>query len=514
MQRIQLTAAMAAASVLYLVHSLLRYATFSAKGFDLGIFDQAVRQYALFKAPIVPIKGEDFHLLGDHFHPVLVVLAPLYWIWDDPRMLNIALILLLVSAAPPTYLVARGWFGHRTGMVAVGALLLGWPFQAIVNWDFHEIAVGVPLIAWIIWAMERGRIRLAVGLSAALLLVREDMGVTLVAIALVLLLRRRWIAAALTAALGVAGYWFATDVVIPHFSPSGDFGYWEFTALGASAGAAVVFLLTQPWHAAAILVDHPLKIALWLLHFVPLWLLPLASPYAILGAPILLSRLFNDRLNVWSPVYQYDAILAPIFLLAALDTVRRIQAFRARRARRTRSPAQQAPEHDAAANTAATTAATPAAATARNRRWATAVPATALAISVVGTLFFPQVFPLQRTVTASWSFDERVAAHQRAVEAVPDGVCVEAADTAAPHLVDRTRVGLNGTTDASRLSWLIIDDTVSELGGNDPLTPEEAFDRADRLGFEPVISDDAGLWVLHREVDDAVDASCAEYLRR
>lgn len=491
MQRIQLAAAMAAASVLYLVHSLLRYATFSAKGFDLGIFDQAVRQYALFKAPIVPIKGEDFHLLGDHFHPVLALLAPLYWIWDDPRMLNIALILLLVSAALPTYLVARGWFGHRTGMVTVGALLLGWPFQAIVDWDFHEIAVGVPLIAWIIWAMERGRIRLAVGLSAALLLVREDMGVTLVAIALVLLLRRRWLAAAFTAALGVAGYWFATDVVIPHFSPSGDFGYWEFTALGASAGAAVVFLLTQPWNAAAILVDHPLKIALWLLHFVPLWLLPLASPYAILGAPILLSRLFNDRLNVWSPVYQYDAILAPIFLLAALDTVRRIQAVRARRARRTapvRSP--------------------------RNRRWATAVPATALAVSVVGTLFFPQVFPLQRTVTASWSFDERVAAHQRAVEAVPDGVCVEAADTAAPHLVERTRVGLHGTTDASRLSWLIIDDTVPELGGNDPLTPQEAFDRADRLGFEPVISDDAGLWVLHREVDDAVDASCAEYLRR
>ncbi|WP_237704689.1 DUF2079 domain-containing protein [Nesterenkonia sp. F] len=508
MQRIQLTAVMAAASVLYLAHSLLRYATFSAKGFDLGIFDQAVRQYALFKAPIVPIKGEDFHLLGDHFHPVLVVLAPLYWIWDDPRMLNIALILLLVSAAIPTYLVARGWFGHRTGMVAVGALLLGWPFQAIVNWDFHEIAVGVPLIAWVIWAMERDRIRLVVGLSAALLLVREDMGVTLVAIALVLLLRRRWTAAALTAGLGVAGYWFATDVVIPHFSPSGDFGYWEFTALGASAGAAVVFLLTQPWNAAAILVDHPLKIALWLLHFVPLWLLPLASPYAIVGAPILLSRLFNDRLNVWSPVYQYDAILAPIFLLAALDTVRRIQAFRARRAAPARteiseiSEASEIPERDAPATTA------------RHRRWATAVPATALALSVVGTLTFPQVFPLQRTVTASWSFDERVAAHQRAVETIPDGVCVEAADTAAPHLVDRTRVGLNGTTDEDRLSWLIIDDTVSELGGNDPLTPAEAFDRADRLGFEPVISDDAGLWVLHREVDDAVDASCAEYLRR
>ncbi len=471
---------MTAAALLYLAHSVLRFRNFEAKGYDLGIFDQAVRQYAMFKAPIVPIKGEDFHLLGDHFHPIIAALVPLYWIWDDPRMLNIAMIALLVSTALPVYLVVRGWFSHVPALLAAVALLLFWPFQALVNWDFHEIAFGVPIIGWVIWGIERRRMWLAAGLGSLLLLVREDMGVTLIALAMVLAWKRAWAPAATTAVLGVAGYWFAVEVVIPHFSAAGEFGYWEFTALGSSAGAAVAFLLTQPWNAVGLLFDHPVKLGLWALHFLPLLLLPLASPYVVLGAPILLSRLFNDRQNVWEVIYQYDAILAPIFLLAGFDVARRLILSRP-----------------------------------QVRSLAVVLPGAVIAVGLVGTLAFPGVFPLQRTVTAeNWSMDERAQAHQRVVNAVPDGVCVEAADTAVPHLLDRTSVGLNGTTDEANLTWIIIDDQVEELGGSDPLTPTQAFDRAQRLGFETVIEDDEGLWVLSRELPgEHSDQQCAEYLR-
>lgn len=90
--QLQLAAVMVGATLLYVAHSLLRYRNFEAKGYDLGIFDQAVHQYSLFKAPIVPIKGVDFNLLGDHFHPIIALFAPLYWIWPDPRMLNFGMI--------------------------------------------------------------------------------------------------------------------------------------------------------------------------------------------------------------------------------------------------------------------------------------------------------------------------------------------------------------------------------------------------------------------------------------
>ncbi len=489
--KVQLGLVMAAFSILSLVHSLLRFRNFEAKGYDLGIFDQAVRQYALLKAPIVPVKGEDFHLLGDHFHPIIALFAPLYWIWDDPRMLNIGMIALLASSAVPVYLVVRSWFSHLPALLTAAGLLLWWPFQAIVNWDFHEIAFGVPLIAWVIWAIERRRFWLAAGLAAVLLTVREDMGATVLAVAAVLALRRAWAPAAVTAILGALGLWFAVGVVIPHFSPAGEFQYWEYTALGASATAAVITLVTRPWEAAVALFDHPLKVGLWLLHLVPLWLAPLLSPHILLTLPILLSRLWNDRLNVWSPVYQYDSILAPVMVLAAMDVIRRLH----HRGRLIPGmPSRPQPPGRV------------------RRRLPAALPATLLAAGIIGSLLAPQVFPYQRTLTgANWTLSERAEAHARAVEMIPDGACVEAADTAVPHLVDRTYVGLNGTTAEEHIEWLIIDDRVSELGGNDPLTPQQAFARAERLGFSTVSADDHGIWVLHRDVPQA--SKCAEYLR-
>jgi uncharacterized membrane protein len=488
-QWLQLGAVMAAAAALYLVHSFLRFRNYEAKGYDLGIFDQAVRQYALFREPIVPIKGVDFNILGDHFHPILALLAPLYWIWDDPRMLNIAMTALLVSTAIPVYLFARRRFGHATALLGAGAMLLWWPFQAMVNWDLHEIAVGVPVIAWVIWAIDGRRYWLATGLSAILLAVREDMGVTLLAIALVLAIKRAWAPAVATAVLGAAGYLFATKVVIPRFSPTGEFGYWQFTALGPDMGSSIAFILTQPLDAFAVLFDHPLKVGLWLLHFVALWLLPLLSPYTLIGAPILLSRLFNDRLNVWSPVYQYDAILAPIFLMAALEALARIGAWRNARRRRT-APAESAPP--------------------RPWRLPAVFVSVLLGCAVLGTALFPQVFPFQRTVTgANWQMTAWAHALDRAAATIPDDVCVEAADNAVPHLVDRTYVGLHGDMGDELATWMIIDTTVEELGGWDPLTPEQALQRAERLGYEVVTEDDHGIWVLHR--DRPVDPVCADY---
>ncbi|WP_231733480.1 DUF2079 domain-containing protein [Arthrobacter sp. NIO-1057] len=475
--KLHLGLVMLVAGILYVIHSFLRYSRFESRGYDLGIFDQAVRQYSMFKAPIVPIKGVGFNLLGDHFHPILVLLAPFYWIWNDPRMLGIVLALLLISTAIPVYLFTRPRFGHLGALLTSVALLLWWPFQAIVNWDFHEVAMGVPIMAWIIWAFDKGRYWLVVGLATSLLTVREDMGITMVAVGIVLLFHRQWFKAALTAVLGLLGYLAVTGYLIPLFSPEGEFSYWQYTALGATAGAAVVFLITHPLQSIAILFNHQLKWALWLLTFAPFVLLPFASPYLILGAPLFLSRLFNDRLNTWAPVYQYDAIMAPIVILSAVHVLHKLAVrFNWKRA-------------------------------------GIFGPAWLVSISVIATLFFPMVFPLGKTITGQgWPSAELIAAKQKAVATIPDGVCIEAADSVVPHLTTRTYVGLHGDIGDDLSSWMIIDFNVEELGGWDPLTPDQALERATKLGFKPVAEEDQGILVLHRDIK--TDPVCSSYLQR
>jgi hypothetical protein len=51
----------------------------------LGIFDQGVWLLSPLKDPFVTIRG--LPLFGDHASYILVLVAPLYWLWPDPRLL-------------------------------------------------------------------------------------------------------------------------------------------------------------------------------------------------------------------------------------------------------------------------------------------------------------------------------------------------------------------------------------------------------------------------------------------
>ena len=99
----------------YAAVSVSRHANLRTGGYDLGIFEQAVRGYASLRAPVSELKGTGFNLLGDHFHPILALLAPAYRIAPGPVTLLVAqAALLAVSVIPVTRLAIRV-VGPRAG---------------------------------------------------------------------------------------------------------------------------------------------------------------------------------------------------------------------------------------------------------------------------------------------------------------------------------------------------------------------------------------------------------------
>src|SRR5690625_7364532 len=66
----------ALASLAYGLLGTQQWRNLVAPSWDLGIFTQLAKAYGGLDAPIVPIKGDAVNLLGDHFHPILVLLAP------------------------------------------------------------------------------------------------------------------------------------------------------------------------------------------------------------------------------------------------------------------------------------------------------------------------------------------------------------------------------------------------------------------------------------------------------
>lgn len=178
-------------AALYLCVAVNRNRRGLGKAYDLGIFEQAVRAYAHGRAPIVPLKGPGYHLLGDHFHPLLAVLAPFYRVFPGPLTLVTAQALLMALAVVP---LAR--WAHEVGGARLAVLVgvrRGRPGGSSGQWRTTSTRSRSPFRCW---PSQRPRWAAMRPLAAALwalplLLVKEDLGLTVAAFGLLIAWRAR-----------------------------------------------------------------------------------------------------------------------------------------------------------------------------------------------------------------------------------------------------------------------------------------------------------------------------------
>src|ERR1051325_9090511 len=74
---------------LYSALSILRHRHFES-GWDLAVFDQAIRLNSRFESPYVTVRfNRPENILGDHFHPIVALLSPLCWVVNGAEALLI-----------------------------------------------------------------------------------------------------------------------------------------------------------------------------------------------------------------------------------------------------------------------------------------------------------------------------------------------------------------------------------------------------------------------------------------
>src|SRR5438552_17155609 len=203
------------AAIGYAVTSIYRHDHFASNAFDLGVQDQTVWGYSrlqLIPNTVVMIGN----LLGDHFHPILMAIAPLYWIWDDVRVLLIVQAVLIGAGGIPIFWWARQQLGLLPAIAFEIAYLVFWGVLSAVVYDFHHIAFAVPAVSFGLYAVLTKNNRLLWPMVLLGLLTRENIALTFAAIGVfVLLAQRRWrLGAALVA---VCAAWFVAviEVIMP-----------------------------------------------------------------------------------------------------------------------------------------------------------------------------------------------------------------------------------------------------------------------------------------------------------
>ena len=242
--------------------AIMRHMRLQSHGYDLGNYDQAIWNTAHGRPfEFTNWRGKDEWFLqptrlGMHVEPILLLIAPLYWLWEDVRVLLILQALVVGLGGVGIWLLARWKFGERVGtdsggvraarwgqlfewaaLLMAAAFLLNTTFQWTVLGDFHGVTLVAGLAPFAFYFMLRQRYGWFLVFAVLIAATKEDMPLLVALMGLYILIFQGWrgsnsarrkdalLVGSLTFIAGVAWFVVAFFLIIPHFNSGGASPY-------------------------------------------------------------------------------------------------------------------------------------------------------------------------------------------------------------------------------------------------------------------------------------------------
>jgi uncharacterized membrane protein len=303
---------------------------FGTYGFDLGIYDQGTWLLSRLQAPFVTVRGLD--LFGQHASYVLILVAPLYRLWADPRLLLLLQVLFLAVPAVVVYRLGARHLGHPAAGLAVAVAYLAYPgVQWAISWQFHPEAIAAGLLALAALAADRRRHGAMAVLLALAALCGEELGLVVAGFGGLLVVGGRRAVGWRTLGAGLGWFLLATFVLVP-LAIGREPRLFE-TAYGIDGSGPRALLQALPTMAGHALQTGLANggVAYLLLVLVPLLGLPLLAPRWLLPvAPPLLLNLAAVQPEHHQIRFHYLATAAPLLAAGAVAGLAVVAARRRR----------------------------------------------------------------------------------------------------------------------------------------------------------------------------------------
>lgn len=311
-------------AVVYAFMSVQKHNSFQTFGWDLGVFDQGIWQWAGFKIPYSSFHNLPW--LADHFHLILVTLAPFYWIWSDVRVLLIAQAVLVSFGALPLYYLSKRVTKniYFTFVIILGYLLF-YSLQSFIFSDFHELAFLPVTLGGLMLFWELKKTKLYWIFFVLALLVKEEIGLLLAAFGLWGFIhdRKRYKQAIFSIILGL-GFTFSLILFIMPLIGGKPYLHLNYGQSGQTLTDVVITVLKNPFYIITSFTDSDIKLSTLWTTFWPWGFLPLFFPSGLLlifeqfasrfldyGKPIRWTMLFAYSLPMatimaWGSIYGFN----------------------------------------------------------------------------------------------------------------------------------------------------------------------------------------------------------------
>ena len=269
---------------------------------------------------VTDLQGEQISRLGAHVDPILVLLAPLWWVWPSPALLLTVQAIVVALGALPVFWLGRKHLGSERAALGFALAYLLYP---AVQWltlnEFHPVALAAPLLLFALWYLDEDRL-VAFAVAALLAaLCKEEIPLVIAAFGLwYAISRRRWLIGTTIAVAGAAGAALAIGVVVPHFSEGASSAFYgRYDEVGGSPGGILRTAVTDPGELIRAAFDErgiDYLAALGL----PLALIFLASPLTLVAAPELAINLLSATPTQTSIHFHYTAGAIPALIGGAV----------------------------------------------------------------------------------------------------------------------------------------------------------------------------------------------------
>lgn len=179
--------------IAYSVLSVVKHNHFLS-GYDLAVSDQGIWLMSQFKNPISTPHAYPFtSLFTDHVEIIYALISPIYWFFDDVRVLIILQALAITFSGIPIFLLAKEKKLHPLlSYTILISFLLFYGIQNAIWADVHSLVFAASFLPWFMYFLEKKNIKWSSVFFVLLIICKEDIALLTFLISFVHFLRTRW----------------------------------------------------------------------------------------------------------------------------------------------------------------------------------------------------------------------------------------------------------------------------------------------------------------------------------
>jgi len=325
--------------------SLVNHYFFRTTAWDLGVYNQVIFDYSQFQFnsnTLLFYNGEPIpNKLGDHFDPILFLIAPFRYIFGSYTLLIAQIAAILFGGLGIQKLGEYYELAKSRILLALVFFFSQWAIFAALSFDYHDNVLGAQFLPWIfLFFVQKKYLKLGIVFFLALIS-KETIAMILIAFSVSMILELRKSKKSLVlgtslALIALVYFVVVKNFLMPYLSGLGDYLHLKYSVIDNSP-SGILELLGEPKELFSALflnhIDSPfgenIKAEFYIMALLSGGILLIRRPaFLVVIAPIVAMKVFHDDVSKWGAYYHYSIELVPIFAIAMIRWIYKDGSFK------------------------------------------------------------------------------------------------------------------------------------------------------------------------------------------